>query len=114
MNSSILNDVKKIIGIEQSYEIFDQDLIIHINTIFMVLNQLGIGKEGFFITDEFSTWEDFVDGDKQLNLYSLKTYVGLRVRLILDPPTSSILKDSIDATIRELEYRLYITENFNE
>lgn len=45
---SILNSVKKMIGISSDYKVFDQDLIVHINSVFMILHQLGIGPKKRF------------------------------------------------------------------
>lgn len=103
---SILTSIKKLLGIQEEYTIFDEDLIIHINTAFAALNQLNIGpKDGFMIEDKNSTWDEYITS---LNLTMVKTYVYLRVRLLFDPPTSSALLESINRTIAELEFRLYV------
>ena len=104
---SILTSVKKIIGISEEDESFDTDLIIHINSVLMVLNQLGVGPEdGFSITDKSAVWTDLI-GDNKL-IEAVKTFVGLKVRLIFDPPTSSAVLDSINKTISELEWRINV------
>lgn len=104
---SILTSVKKIIGISEKDESFDTDLIIHINSVLMILNQLGVGPEdGFSITDKSAVWTDVI-GDNKL-IEAVKTFVGLKVRLIFDPPTSSAVLDSINKTISELEWRINV------
>lgn len=103
---SILTSIKKLLGITEEYEQFDTDLIIHINSVFMILNQLGVGPEGFTINDKSAIWNDFTSGT--LNIESVKTYVFLKVRLIFDPPQSSALIDSYNRQISELEWRLNI------
>ena len=104
---SILTSVKKIIGISEEDESFDTDLIIHINSVLMILNQLGVGpKDGFSITDKSAVWTDVI-GDNKL-IEATKTFVGLKVRLIFDPPTSSAVLDSINKTISELEWRINV------
>ena len=104
---SILPSVKKIIGISEEDESFDTDLIMHINSVLMILNQLGVGPEdGFSITDKSSVWTDVI-GDNKL-IEATKTFVGLKVRLIFDPPTSSAVLDSINKTISELEWRINV------
>lgn len=104
---SILTSVKKIIGISEEDESFDTDLIIHINSVLMILNQLGVGPEdGFSITDKSAVWTDLI-GDNKL-IEATKTFVGLKVRLIFDPPTSSAVLDSINKTISELEWRINV------
>ena len=40
---SILNSVKKLLGLEPDYTPFDTDLIMHINSVIMILRQMGVG-----------------------------------------------------------------------
>lgn len=103
---SILDSIKKLLGIQPEYRVFDVDLIIHINTVFVFLNQIGIGpQEGFFITDETTSWDDYMT---DINQALVRTYMYLRVRLMFDPPGSGILVDSINRMLSELEWRLYL------
>lgn len=111
MNDSILYDIKKLLGIAQEYDAFDQDLIMHINSVLNILVQQGIGKPGFYVTCGNTTWKDFLE-DTQVNLYSVKSWVGLKVRMMFDPPLSSLVADAINANLKELEWRMYITENY--
>lgn len=105
---SILISIKKLLGISEDYTHFDTDLIIHINSVFSILNQLGVGPEkGFSITDEYAIWDDFVSNNNRLEL--IKSYVYLKVRLMFDPPTSSALTDAINRQISELEWRINVT-----
>ena len=105
MTDSILNSVKKVLGLEASYDAFDPDVIMHINTAFATLDQLGVGTvDGFFVEDSTQTWNQILDGDPRLN--SVKTYVYLRVRLLFDPPTSSFLLNAMQDQIREMEWRI--------
>ena len=114
MNDSILNDVKKLLGIMESYEHFDVDIIIHINTAFSTLTQLGIGpSDGFSITNKTETWADFI-GDDYLKFQSVKTYIYLKVRMIFDPPSNSSATEAIKSTISELEWRLNINAESKE
>ena len=102
---SILTSIKKLLGIGEEYEHFDQDIIIHINTVFAVLTQLGVGpSEGFYIKDASAIWDDFVPENQNYEL--IKTYVYLKVRLIFDPPLNSAVIESINRTISELEWRI--------
>jgi hypothetical protein len=85
--NSILNSVKKVLGLDEDDTGFDTDILIHINSMFMVLNQLGIGPEnGFAIEDDSAMWADFIGVDPILN--AVKTYVWLRVRMLFDPPST--------------------------
>lgn len=104
---SILTSVKKLLGIAEEYDHFDMDLIIHINSVFMILTQMGVGPaKGFRIEDDTATWSDFSSND--ITIESVKSYVAMKVRLLFDPPTSSAVTDSINRLISELEWRLYI------
>lgn len=105
---SILTSVKKQLGIAEDYEHFDPDIIMHINSVFSILNQLGVGPpEGFSISDETSVWTDFIGDSLKLEL--IKTYVYLKIRMIFDPPTSSAVMDAFKQNIAELEWRISVT-----
>ena len=105
--NSILNSVKKVLGLEETYTSFDVDILMHINSMFGVLHQLGIGPDaGFVIEDDSSVWSDFLDDDVLLN--SAKTYVYLRVRMLFDPPTTSYLITAMEKQISEIERRLNV------
>ena len=104
---SILTSIKKLLGIAEDYEHFDTDLIMHINSVFMILKQLGIGPpEGFAIKDDSSVWEDFIED--QTKLQAVKSYMYLKVKLLFDPPLSSAVVDSVNRSINELEWRLNV------
>lgn len=108
---SILTSVKKMLGIAEEYTHFDADLIMHINSVFMILAQLGVGpSEGFFIEDDTATWDEFIQDKKEIN--SVKSYVGLKVRLLFDPPTSSSQIENTNKLINELEWRLNSAEDY--
>ena len=105
---SILTSIKKLLGITEEYENFDQDIIMHINSAFMILNQLGVGpKSGFSINDKSSTWNEFIP--ESSNLEAVKTYVHLKVKLMFDPPLSSTVNAAIKSQINELEWRLNVS-----
>ena len=104
---SILTSIKKLLGITEEYEHFDQDIIIHINTALMILTQLGVGpSEGFFIKDKYALWSDFIPDVKTLE--AVKSYIYLKVRMLFDPPTSSSLMNAMDQNMKELEWRLNV------
>ena len=111
MNESILTSIKAQLGIQEEYTAFDQQIIMHINSVLMVLKQLGVGPTtGFTISDKTATWNDFLPSDK--NLEATKSYVGMRVRMLFDPPTTSIVAESTNRMINEFEWRLNVeTEN---
>lgn len=104
---SILTSIKKLLGIDEEYENFDPDIIMHINSVFMILNQLGVGpSESFSIQDSSSVWSDFMPSGS--NLEAVKSYMHLKVKLMFDPPSSSAVMDAINRTIAELEWRLNV------
>lgn len=104
---SILTSIKKLLGIAEDYTNFDTDIIIHINSVFSILTQLGVGpSEGFSISDANDIWSDFINDSTKIEL--VKTYIYLKVRLIFDPPQSSSVIDAMNRTISELEWRLNV------
>jgi len=106
MEESILKTIKKILGISEDYTVFDFDLIIHINSAFSILHQLGVGPtDGFAIEDDTAEWADFIATN--VNQYNLvRTYVFLKVRMLFDPPTTSYLLEAMNKQIEEQEWRI--------
>lgn len=106
MLDSILETVKKLLGIPVEDTAFDADIITAINTALMVLNQIGIGGLTVFsINDNSETWVDFLGND--LSTYAaVKSYMYLKVKLIFDPPPTSFGIQAIENQITEYEYRL--------
>lgn len=111
---SILTSIKKLLGIAKEYTHFDDDIIMHINSVFMTLTQLGVGpSEGFYIEDDSAYWEDFIDDPYKLQ--AVKTYIYLKVKLVFDPGSvgSSTLA-SYERQIQELEWRLNVAAESEE
>lgn len=108
---SILTSIKKMLGIEESYTHFDADIAMHINSVFSILTQMGVGpSEGFSIQDKNETWDAFLQKDPA-KLMLVKSYVFLKVRLLFDPPQSSFVVESINRQISEFEWRLYVASD---
>lgn len=106
---SILTSIKKLLGISEEYTQFDSDIIMHINTVFLNLAQLGVGpSNGFFIEDSSAKWTDFVNIADNAQLQAIKTYIYLKVKLLFDPPLSSSVAESYNRQIAELEWRLNV------
>lgn len=104
---SILASVKKVLGIDEIHTAFDEDIILHINSVFAILQQMGVGPEnGFSISDDSAIWTDYISDVNQLNF--VKSYIYLKVRLLFDPPVSSGAIESMNKLISELEWRLFI------
>ena len=103
---SILTSTKKLAGLTEEYDHFDPDIIMYINSVFLVLKQIGVGpSEGFVIYDGVSIWEDFIS-DNELMREACKAYMGSKVRLKFDPPTNSTLLQALKDSIAEMECRL--------
>lgn len=105
---SILTSIKKLLGIMEAYTNFDADIIMHINSVFMTLTQLGVGpSEGFVIEDKSTTWDEYVE--EPTKLQAIKTYIYLKVRLIFDPSSlGSATLSAYERQIQELEWRLNV------
>lgn len=103
---SILNSIKKLLGIPEEYVHFDVDIIMHINSAFMILTQLGVGPPtGFCIKDSFNTWLEFIPEEDPM-LESVKTFIYVKVKLVFDPPLSSVVLESLKVLANELEWRI--------
>lgn len=106
---SILTSIKKLLGVEEDYDCFDADIVMHINSVFMILNQLGVGPaEGFIITGKDETWSDYLSDEELVNLSAVKSFIHLKVRLLFDTPSSSVA-EQINKLLSELEWRLNIS-----
>lgn len=108
MTESILTSIKKLLGIDEKYDHFDPDLIMHINSVFSILAQMGVGPaNGFSITGASERWGDFIT-EAPYTFSLVKTYMHLKVKLLFDPPLSSAVIESINRQISEFEWRLFI------
>lgn len=107
MEDSILKVVKALCLVDPDDDSFDIDLITHVNTVFTRLHQLGIGPAaGFMILSDAETWTQYFALDElqdPLLLNSVKSYMGLRVRLLFDPPTTSYHIGALEKQQLELE-----------
>lgn len=102
---SILNSIKKMHGISSDDNNFDTDIIIHINSALMVLNQLDVGpSRGFFIRGPETKWHDYITDD--IIAEAIKSYVYMKVKLIFDPPSSAAMIDVLKVSIKESEWRI--------
>lgn len=104
---SILTSIKADLGIEEDYTHFDSTIIRHINSVFMILKQMGVGPaDGFAIEDKTSTWSDFVEDTTEIE--AVKSYVYLKVKLLFDPPLNGSHIESAKSQINEFEWRLNV------
>lgn len=113
MEESILNSIKKMIGPTTEDKYFDSDIIVHINSVFGVLKQLGVGPEtGFSIKDDTAVWRDYIGDSADID--AVISYVYLRVKLLFDPPLNASVIASMEKTISELEWRLNVAAETKE
>lgn len=105
---SILLSVKKMLGVPKEYTVFDLDIIMHINSTFSALHQMGVGpEEGFSISDETTEWSEYqTRGQDTANM--VKSYMYLKVRTLFDPPTNASLFGVYEKQLQEYEWRLLI------
>lgn len=112
ISSSILETIKKLIGIDKDYGVFDTDLIVAINSSFTILNQLGVGpNKAFFITGPDDQWSSFFADNEKIEL--VKSYIYLRARLLFDPPATGVLHEAIERQISEFEWRMMVQSDWN-
>lgn len=108
VQESILLSVKDALGLVPAYDPFDNAIIMHINSVFGILFQLGIGPESqqFTITGSGEKWSDFIS--EQIAIEFVRSYMYLKVRLLFDPPTTATLYDAFGNQVREMEWRLRV------
>lgn len=104
---SILTSIKKLLGITEDYTHFDTDIVMHINSVFSILTQLGVGPpEGFYIQDKTTVWDEYITDPNKIEM--VKSYMYLKVRLLFDPPSSSSVIEAFNKQISEFEWRLNV------
>lgn len=107
MEESIFESIKSLLGPDASYDVFDQDILIHINTAIAVLTQLGVGPStGFIVTGPDETWSDFIGDLKTLQM--VKSYIYMKVKMAFDPPANSSVLNAYQEACKEYEWRLNV------
>jgi len=106
MTKNILLSVKNGLGIPESVNNFDEELLLNINSSFSELYQLGFPKDEAFIADMESDWNSILGDNKDLEF--IKTYVILSVKLLFDPPQASTVMDAQKAKIAEMVFRISV------
>lgn len=109
---NILEDVKSHIGAEgDTY--FDDQVLTHINTVFMIFWQEGImsPNSNAFIASKDTNWSDFIT---EGNIQGVKDAMYNRVKMLFDPPQNSNAYEATKNNIDELEWRLNCYSDFRE
>lgn len=103
---SILDVTKRLCGLEPDDDSYDLEIITHINTVFFVLKSLGVGPVfGFSITGKTEKWSDFVGEE---HIHAVRTYMGLKVRMLFDPPPTGPATEAMERQASHLEFLLNI------
>lgn len=111
---SILISVRKVIGCGEDCDDFDVDILIHLNSVFAILQQLGVGpEEGYYVDNIKQTWHDYL-GEDSTHLNMVKSYVTAKVRLLFDPPVSSAVMESLNRICSEFEWRANVAAENRE
>lgn len=119
MSEVILTNIKQMLGLQEDYTPFDQELVMHINSVLMILNQLGVGTENFRIhlsetggensqMVSTETWSGFLGNSYSGDKEAVKSYVFTKVKLLFDPPASGTLMESYKKLADEFEFRLNV------
>lgn len=104
---SILDSVKKALGFDPDYTFFDLDVLMHINSAFGSLTQLGVGGDtGFWVSDNTTLWTQYVENLIYLGM--IQQYIYMRVRMAFDTPATSFVINAFEKQIEELAWRINI------
>lgn len=113
MDHSVLDDIKKLLGIDSEDDSFDIDISIMINSAILALSQIGIGpKEGYTVTSKEDKWSDYLE-NTTTDVNNVKNYIYLKTRLIFDPPSNSTVIESFNKNLQELEWRMMLNVETN-
>lgn len=112
MNDNILASIKKLNNILEDDTSFDQELILYINSALMTIMQEWHGMDhAFRVEDGTETWDDLLGEDTDYE--GVKDLIGLKVKMMFDPPSNSAVLQAINDQIKDLEWRLYIWKDNN-
>ena len=107
MTDSIFSSVKKVVGLLGDDGSFDEDILLHINSVVSTLRQLGLSiPADFYVRDDVQTWQDLLGEFRDLDL--VKSYMTMKVRLMFDPPSSSFGLKSMEEMAKEYEWRINV------
>lgn len=110
MSTSILNDVKHTLGLLPEDKSFDADVMMHINSTFGTLTQLGVGPLiGYQITSDANQWTE-VFTDPRLN--AVKSYIFLCVKMLFDGDQPGPYISAMERQKQEMEFRLNVVADY--
>lgn len=102
----ILESVRVACNLDAECTDFDDELIPYTNLMLLGVTQMGVGPaSGFSIKDADAEWSEFID-EEDPRSEAVKTYVGLKVRMLFDPPTNTTFAQALEKGIAEAEWRI--------
>ena len=107
METSILEHIRKSVGIDKEDTSFDVDLLVYINSALGALTQQGAGRNTFSVTDESETWDNYLPPEQMGSpIFGMTVeYVVLQVRILFDPPPKGT-QTYMEYKLRENEWRI--------
>lgn len=103
-NESILDTTKKLCLIDPSDLSFDMQICSYINSVFVVLHQIGALDNLTPVMGPAATWGEYFTDD--VLLMAVISYVSAKVKMKFDPPAGSSAMDALMQTIAEDEWRI--------
>ncbi len=100
---SILETMLTLAGDSPSMPAYKTDIMLYTNGLFGRLKNLGVGpKEGFYITGEEETWDDFMEEGPERA--AVQSYMTFKIKLMFDPPQNSTVLQSYERLAAEFEW----------
>lgn len=107
LDTPILETTKISLGLEVDYDVFDFELLIHINSAVANLTQLGVGPKLGLIVEEDTPWSSLLGSDHHLT--NAISYMFMKVKMVFDSATmSQHLVAAYEKMIEEQEFRLQV------
>ena len=102
---TVLSSVKTQVAVSPEDDAFDEELLLDIMPVLSKLNQLGVIINKYDI-DKDTKWSDVLVSTNTPIFGLIAEYVGISVRQIFNPATSSFLQKTLDGRIDELSFRI--------
>lgn len=106
IEDSVLLCTKKAIGYEEDYDVFDSDIMLHINSLLSKLIQVGYDfKDNYRVTDKEKTWDEIFNNTPIDDM--IKEYIYIKTKIVFDPPQNSTVLAAMKDEASELEWRIF-------
>lgn len=105
---SILDSVKTQIPLDLESTEFDNEVIMRINSNLFILGRIGVPITGKHVVDRSQTYSDIFDTSliPLEILDGINTYLGCKVRLSFDTPSSNAVIEVLKEIVKETEWTL--------